>query len=77
MVKAIKISFIYLLSLSIVMIATQTQQVIIRIPEGLLKEIDKRIANGYYKNRQDFILAALRENIGKGRPPSVRQGGPI
>jgi metal-responsive CopG/Arc/MetJ family transcriptional regulator len=59
------------------MIATQTQQVIIRIPEGLLKEIDKRIANGYYKNRQDFILAALRENIAKGRPPSVRQGGPI
>ena len=60
-----------------VMIATQTTQVILRVPDGLLKEIDNRIANGYYKNRQDFILAAVRENIGKGRPPSVRQGGPI
>lgn len=66
-----------MLSFTIIMIATQTTQVILRVPDGLLKEIDNRIANGYYKNRQDFILAAVRENIGKGRPPSVRQGGPI
>lgn len=59
------------------MIATQTTQIILRIPDGMLKEIDNRIKSGYYKNRQDYILSALRENIGKGKPPSVRQGGSL
>ena len=40
-----------------------TEQVNTRVPFGLLKEMDKLIVAGRYRDRGDFTLAAIRYYI--------------
>ena len=39
---------------------SNTQRVTVRIPEGLLEQIDERVDRGEYRTRSDAIRAGLR-----------------
>ena len=47
------------------MIASDTQQVNLRLPAGMVKEIDRSVRKGLFRSRQEFIMAAIREELGK------------
>ena len=57
------------------------QVVSVRIPEAMLERIDAAIETGRYRNRPDYIMAALRlmEEVGE-RPdviPSMKSTGRV
>jgi Arc/MetJ-type ribon-helix-helix transcriptional regulator len=57
------------------MIASDTQQVNLRLPAGMVKEIDRSVRKGLFRSRQEFIMAAIREELGKNEPQVAKLGG--
>ena len=45
----------------------------VKIPDGLLEQIDEMVATGLYGNRSDFVKAAIRAEI--NRVMGTRGGG--
>jgi Arc/MetJ-type ribon-helix-helix transcriptional regulator len=37
----------------------------IRIPDNIAEKMDEIVSKGLYRNRQDFILEALRDKLSK------------
>jgi len=59
------------------MTAQETKQVNLRIPVGIIEDIDKSVKKERYRNRQEFILAAVRVFLEEREmaPRPVRTGG--
>ena len=57
------------------MITSNTQQVNLRLPPGMVKEIDRNVRKGLFRSRQEFIMAAIREELGKNEPQTAKLGG--
>lgn len=49
------------------MIASETIQVNIRMPESLVAKIDEAVRRRSYRNRQELILEAVREKLEEGK----------